>query len=79
MTPPVATSDQDILDAVRAAILAITSGNVAGYTLPTGQTVTRLDLDKLQRMEATYQARVQAAAAGAAFRPVQFGSSEGPL
>lgn len=71
------TSDQDIYDAARAAILALTLGNAQSYTLPTGVTVTRLDLDKLRNLEREYGSRIANATHGV-FAPVQVGGIGGP-
>lgn len=72
-----AVTDQQILDAAREAIHALITGRVASYTLPTGHSFTRLDLDKLREVEREYQARVSAAGAGM-LTPVQFGDMSGP-
>lgn len=65
------TSDQDILDAVRAAILEIVNGRGSSWSIA-GRQFTALDLDKLRAMEKDYRGRIARRKAGR-FRLGSFG------
>lgn len=51
------TADQEILEAVQAAILEIVQGRGSSYAIA-GRQFTALDLDKLRLMEKEYRARI---------------------
>lgn len=50
-----------MLDAIQTAIFTIVSGTASSYAI-NGRNFTSLDLDKLQKLEAYYQSRVNRAA-----------------
>lgn len=56
MTTPTYT-DQEILDSIRAAIVVVLTG-AQSYVTGLGMSVTKADLDKLQRLETLYTKRV---------------------
>lgn len=51
-------SDQDMLDAIDTAILAILEGKMASTSKGNGASLTRLPIDKLQEMKRDYEGRV---------------------
>lgn len=68
-----AVADSDMLAAIQTAIFTIVSGTASSYSI-NGRNFTSLDLDKLQKMEAHYQARVNRAAGRRTFAAGAFGS-----
>lgn len=72
MTTPTYT-DQEILDHIRNAIVAVLTGAQA-YVTGLGMSVTKADLEKLQKLETLYTARVRRASGGGR-ASISFGSA----
>jgi hypothetical protein len=58
-----AVTDQQMLDAINSAILALVTGGVASYGIA-GRQLTKLPLAELQKMKAEYEVRVLRASSG---------------
>jgi hypothetical protein len=73
-----AVADQDILDAIDAAILAIITGKAESISA-NGRAMQKLGIDKLQEMKREYEARISSASAGSSgggIALVQFGEEQ---
>lgn len=61
-------TDRQLLDETRRAIDAITSGRVSSYTLPNGQSVTKLDVPMLWQQVSRLERRIKSRSGRTIFR-----------
>lgn len=61
-------TDQQLLDETRRAIDAITSGRVHSYTLPNGQSATKLDVPLMWQQVSQLEQRIKSKSGRTIFR-----------